>query len=151
VVDIIKALQNNISRSFKDDEIARAALQSAWTTGVVRLGLGAMKKGENVYHKTAVENGDLVVTMLQLANVSDIASQLVHTLEDPATSLPLKSALDVKKHEEQRLAALVEIQNIVGLSSDVTFDTDWKNWDAIVSKLGYKNRCGECKFVPFLI
>jgi hypothetical protein len=146
VVDIVKGLQNNVQRSFKDDEIARAALQSVWTTGVVRLVLGTLKKGETGYHKTAVENGDVVITLYQLSNVSDIGSLLVSTLDDPATSLPLKSALDVKKYEEQRTEALAEIHSIVGLSSEVTFDLDWKTFDATVTKLGYKNRVGEYSF-----
>jgi hypothetical protein len=139
VFDIINALQRNLESKFKDDDIARAALQSAWTTGVVRLVLGTAKKGDNSYHKTAVENGDLVVTMYQLSNVGDIGSELINTLEDPATALSLKSALDVKKYEEERTELLVEIQTIVGLASEVTFDLDWKT----CNKLGYKNRVGE--------
>ncbi len=146
VVDILKALYKNVQHSFKDDDIARAALQNVWTTGVIRLVLGTLKKGENGYHKTIVENGDIVVTMYQLSNIGDIGAQLLSTLEDPASSLPLKSALDVKKHEEERNEALAEIQSIVGLASEVTLDLDWKAFDAICNKAGYTNRCGEFNF-----
>jgi len=146
VVDIVKALSTNVQRFFKDDDIARAALQSVWTTGVVRLALGTLKKGETGQHKTVVENGDILITMYQLSNIGDIGQLLVSTLDDPATSLPLKSALDVRKYEEQRNEALAEIHSVVGLSSEVTFDLDWKTFDAVVTKLGYKNRVGEYSF-----
>lgn len=54
VVDILKGLDRNISSSFKDEEMARSALQAAWTTGVVRITSGVKAKGASGYHTTKV-------------------------------------------------------------------------------------------------
>jgi len=73
-VDILKALDNNMSSSFKDDELARSfagysspcaltalfshsfpRVQAAWTTGVVRIASAAKPKNASGYHATKAQ------------------------------------------------------------------------------------------------
>jgi len=150
VLDYLKAIHRNLERAFKEDETARSALHSHWTTGVIRLTLGTNKKNEYKYTETQVDNGDLVVTIYQFSNVSDTAADVVSKLGDPETGLSLKSALNVKKYEEAKNEHLAALKETVGLAADVTVDADLKTLDATVNKLGYENRVGEFIFDDIL-
>jgi len=89
-------LQSNLSRHFKDDELARTALQvflfvaraasfvvliislvqSSWTTGVITLASGTKKKGESGYWRTAIVDGSLSIVMYEMSNLSYIGDNL---------------------------------------------------------------------------
>lgn len=90
-------------------------------------------------------DGDLVVELWELSNVSYIGQELVGSLGD-ASGLALKSSLDVKKHSEQLAELLEKIKETAGLSADVTIDNDLIAWDAALTKAGYVNRPGEFQF-----
>jgi len=138
----IDAIKDRLVR-MKDDELTKSALQTAWTTGVIRLELGTNKKGEYKYQECMPRDGDLAVIVYQMANVSDTGSDLIGRLGDPASGLPLKSAKNIKEHEEKKDENLKKIQESVGLSTEVTLDVDWAAIDALVTKIGYKDRTGE--------
>jgi hypothetical protein len=106
--DVLQALERNVKSRF-EDETSKAALQAAWTTGVVRLVIEAPRKGGPNYHDTHVSNGDIVITLVQLSNVGDIGSDLLSKLGD-ASGLSLKAALDWKKYEEERTETIHKIQ-----------------------------------------
>jgi len=139
----LEPLKDVFSRYFKNDEIARAAIQSAWTTGVIKFELATNKKGENKYNETQVRDGDLVVSVYSLSNASNCGSDIIDRMHDPASNLPLRSALNLKEQDEKKEENLKRLQNAVGLSNDVTVDIDWVAFDALVTKLGYKDRIGE--------
>jgi hypothetical protein len=139
--DVLQGLLKNVQLHFKD-ETAKAAMQAAWTTGVVRLAVEAPRKGGPAYHDTAVANGDLVISLFQLGNISDIGGDLLGKLGD-ASGLSLKAALNWKKYEEERDALLVAIHEAAQLPSEVTLDVDQVAMSAFVDAAGYKDRVGE--------
>lgn len=51
--DVLSALVKNVQRNFEADT-SKTALQSAWTTGVVRLVVEAPRKNGPSYHDVAV-------------------------------------------------------------------------------------------------
>jgi len=138
----VDAIKDRLQR-LKDDDLAKAALQAEWTTGVIRLELGTNKKGEYKYQECMPRDGDLAVIVYQMANVSDTGSDLIGRLGDPASGLPLKSAQNIKEHDEKKEENLKKIQESVGLSTEVTLDIDWSAIDAQTTKQGYTNRVGE--------
>jgi hypothetical protein len=138
-VDYLKAISNNFERAFKEDELARTALQNAWTTGVLRIDIQKPKKGSNSYHESNITNGDLVLTVYQLSNVGDSGSDLPGKLGDDS-GLSLKAAQDWKRHEEQRTETLQKLQSDAQLAADVTLDIDQVPFAAFVDKAGYKDR-----------
>jgi hypothetical protein len=139
----IDAIKENLKRPFKDDELARAALQAAWTTGVIRLEFGTLKKNEYKYVESNIRDGDLVVTVYNIGNVGETLGDLLPKLADPASGLPLRAALNIKEKEEQRDEFLKQIQDAVGLATDVTLDVDWSALEPTLKKSGYGDRMGE--------
>lgn len=123
------------------------------------------KKKDDPYHRTRCADGDVVIEMLQLSNVSEVGKEIIDSLND-ASGLTLKSALDVKKYEEELNGLLEKIKDVVrsencviaclmfltfriqnqskvGLASDCTLENDLVAFDAVLSKLKYVSRCGE--------
>jgi hypothetical protein len=152
-VDYLKAICNNVMcRVFKTDELARTALQTAWTTGVLRFEVQVQKKGSNLYNESNISNGDLVLTIYKLANVSDSCADLLGKMTD-ASGLTLKAAQNWAKYTEERNALLEAIHESVQLAAEVTLDMDQVAFAAFVDAAGYKDRFGECKicFVPLII
>jgi len=139
----IDALKGSLQRPFKDDEVARAALQAAWTTGVIRIEFGTLKKNEHKYVETNIRDGDLVVSVYSLGNVGETGADLLAKLSDPSSGLPLRAALSIKQKEEARDEFLKKIQDAVGLSTDVTLDVDWTAIEPILKKQGYGDRLGD--------
>jgi len=139
----VQGLGENVERNFKNDDLARSALQAAWTTGVLRIEVGTNKKGEYKYNSTDLRDGDLIITVFSMSNTSDTGNDLISKLSDPASGLSLDSSLNIHKHEESKEENVKKIQDAVGLSADVTLDVDWSVLDTASNAAGYKNRCGE--------
>jgi len=139
----VEAMQSYFERHFKEDEIARNALQAAWTTGVFKLEFGTKKKGQSGYAETNIRDGDLVVTVFEVCNVDDTGSDLMDKLGDPNSGLPLKAAINVKENEGKKTENLEAIKEAVGLATDCTFDIDWAVIHPFCVKNGYADRCGE--------
>jgi hypothetical protein len=123
-------------RNFKDDELAKEALQAVWTTGVLKLEVGTLKKGESSYYvKSDCRDGDLVITVISWCNVSDTASDLIGKLSHPATNLPLKAAQNMRENEEKRNEQLQEIHDNCQLACDVTLDCNAPEFGAKIKQL----------------
>ena len=112
-LDVLNALLSNVKRDFAA-ETSKAALQSNWTTGVVRLVPETPKKNGPSYHDIAIVNGDIVISIFQLSNISDIGDKLLSKLGD-ASGLSLKAALDWEKYAEERAEILQQIQECTQL------------------------------------
>ncbi len=132
-----KGLDSNIADKFSD-ETAKASLQNAWTTGVIRL-VVAPKPKSGGYHETSVVDGDLQIQIFELSNISNIGRELIDKLGD-STGLSLNAALNWKKYEEERSELLQAIQSDVQLSSDVTLEIETVSFAAFIDKAGYKVR-----------
>jgi hypothetical protein len=132
-----------IENQYKTVEIARNAVNSAWTTGVLKFELATNKKGESKYNETVPRDGDIVVLVYSLSNAGSCGEDLKGRLTDPALNLPLKSALNLAENEEKKEENLKKLQEAVGLSTDVTIDVDWTVLDPLVTKLGYESRPGD--------
>jgi len=136
----VEAMQSYFERHFKEDEIARNALQAAWTTGVFKLEFGTKKKGQSGYAETNIRDGDLVVTVFEVCNVSDTGRDLLDKLGDPNSGLSLKAAQNMKQNEEKRTEGLERIHTATQLACDVTLDCDVPTFS---SKLSDKDRVGD--------
>lgn len=90
----LEGLESTFRSQFKDD-ISKAALQAAWTTGVIKLSLATNKKGENFYNKTSVEDGNLNVFVYSFSNSGDTGRDLMNQLKD-ASGLSVKNAQNIK-------------------------------------------------------
>jgi len=134
----VEALQDRLSREFKE-ETAKQALQNAWTTGVLKIVPGVHKKGESGYVKTAIDNGDLVITVYDWCNVGETGVGLLDKLGDSSTGLPVKAVQNMKEYEERRTECLQAIQAATGVATEVTLDVD----PATFGKLNQVERVGE--------
>ncbi len=135
----VDALRETLLYRFKEDA-AKAALQAAWTTGVVRVIGGVKKKDESGYSRTEIDGGDLVITVFSVTNVSDTASDLLDRLADASTGLPAKAVLNWNSNEEAHKGFLEKIQASAQLSSEVTLEIEKTEFGA---KLDDINRIGD--------
>lgn len=138
----LDGLKSKITNNFTDD-LSKQALQSAWTTGVIKFEWGTLKKGENKYHTTEIRDGDIAVTLYSVSNTGETGHELLGSLAEPSSGLPLKSSLNIKENEEKKEENLKKIQDATGLSTDVTVDIDWATIEAFTKKAGYDNRLGD--------
>ena len=126
------------------DEIAKAAVQAEWTTGVIKLVGGDEKQKQ--YHIVTFENGDVIITYKpssMCSNVSYCGNDMDGKLKDPESGLPLKSALNWKKMEEKRDECLEAIKTAVNLSTDLTLEFDKAEFVEHCGKAGYADRPGD--------
>jgi hypothetical protein len=103
----LDAAKDVFERSYKNDELAKEALQAVWTTGVIKLEVVTVKKGENNYYvKSDCRDGDLVISVVSWCNVGETCYDLLNKLTHPATNLPLKAAQNMRETEEKRTELL---------------------------------------------
>lgn len=78
----VEAFLGTLKYQFKE-ETAKQALQTTWTTGVIKLETAEKKKTDPYgYCKTEIRDGDLVITIWDYCNVSDCGRDLLAKLGD---------------------------------------------------------------------
>jgi len=136
-------LAKNLAKHFAE-ETAKKSLHAAWTSGVLRIELRAVKAPNNKNHtQSVIEDGKYVLYVDPArigSNYISCGDDLLDNLKD-GSGLSAKAAQDVKENEAKKEEHLKKVATAYKFTT-VTVDVDLVAYAEQVDKFGKKDRVG---------